>query len=278
MPKPVKQVTDMVIDEISLVDRPANPHAQVIIAKRATQEDAMPDFFTADGAPVDVNALQYGDVVYDGDANEYEYVAEDDDTEDDDTEDAKELVGAGVAKSAFGAATAPAPVTTDPLAALRQELSKALTEEDRDKVLSKALDQVSVFEQRASQAEAIAKGERDLRLEREYISKAAEYNVPIEPTVLGPVLMRMADNMSYEDCAVVHKALTTVGEILFRELGYEGNADNVDPFQQVEAYLEEQGSVAKSAGNASVNKAQSIADFYTNNPAAYDQYVAGLGR
>ena len=262
MPQQVKQVTDMVIDEISLVDRPANQHAQIVIAKRATQEDAVADYFTADGAPVDVDTLEIGDTVFDADANEFEFVVEDDE---------RELETAGVAKSAFGQRP---PETSDSLAALRQELSKAITEGDRDTVLSKALDQVAEFEKRASAAESIAKSERDLRLEREYISKAAEYNVPIEAEELGPVLMRMADSMAYDDCAVIHKALTTAGQILFTELGYEGSGDNVDPFKQVEAYLEEQ-SVSKSGD---VSKAQSITDFYSDNPQAYDEYVAGLGR
>lgn len=266
LPKPIKKVTDMVIDEISLVDRPANQHAQIVIAKRATQEDAVPDYFTKDGAPVDVESLKFGDVVYDQDLNEFEFV---EDTED---ETAKVPELAGVAKSAFGQKPDEAP---DPLASLRDELAKAINDGDRDSVLSKALDQVAVLEKRAAAAEKIAKSERDLRLEREYISKAAEYNVPIKAEELGPVLMRMADSMSYEDCAVVHKALTTAGEILFTELGYEGSGGNADPFAQVEAYLEEQ-VVSKRADG--VSKSQSISDFYTDHPEAYDEYVAGLGR
>lgn len=267
MPKQINQVTDMVIDEISLVTRPANQHAQIVIAKRATQEDAVADYFTADGAPVDESSLKIGDVVFDADGGEFEFVAAED-------EPAKELETAGVAKSAFGA-TATAE-TSDSLEALRSELKKAITEDDHAMVLSKALDQVAAFEKRAAAAEKIAKGERDLRLEREYISKAAEYHVPIEAKELGPVLMRMADSMSYDDCAVIHKALTTAGEILFTELGYEGDGDNVDPFRQVEAYLEEQ--VSKSGDKSDVSKAQKVTDFYSDNPAAYDEYVAGLGR
>lgn len=260
MPKQVKQVTDMVIDEISLVDRPANQHAQIVIAKAATQEDQVADYYTADGAPVDVDSLEVGDVVFDADANAFEFVVED---------EKPELETAGVAKSAFGQSHAEPNSSLD---ALRAELSKALSEDDRDSVLSKALDQVAVFEKRATEAERIAKSERDLRLEREYISKAAEYNVPIPAEDLGPVLMRMAETMPYEDCAVIHKALTTAGQILFEELGYEGNGDNADPFKQVEAYLEEQ--VTKS----DVSKAQATTDFYFDHPEAYDEYVAGLGR
>lgn len=265
MPKKITQVTDMVIDEISLVDRPANQHAQIVIAKRATSQgdDAMPDYYRKDGSPVAIEDLEIGDKVYDADANEYQFVEEDED----ELEPEREL--AGVSKSAFGQASSSAS-----LDALRQELSKALTEDDREAVLSKALDQVADFERRASAAESIAKGERDLRLTREYIAKAAEYNVPIAPEALGPVLMRMADTMAYEDCAVIHKALTTAGQILFQELGYEGGGENTDPFAQVEAYIAEQG-VSKSAD---VSKAHSVVDFYAEHPDAYNDYVANLGR
>ena len=67
-----------------------------------------------------------------------------------------------------------------------------------------------------------AQAERDLRLTREYISKAAEYNLPIAPDELGPVLYRMAESMSFDDCKVIAKALETAGEIIFEETGLPG--------------------------------------------------------
>lgn len=261
-----KQVSDMEIDEISLVGRPANQHARVVIAK--AQEDAMPSYFREDGTPVTEDELQIGDSAFDAEGNEFVMSPLEEDA------DSDELVTVG--KSAFGATTTT--TETPSLAALRDELSKALNDDDRDRVLSKAIEEVSKLEQRATQAEQIAKGERDLRLEREYIAKAAEYNVPIEPSELGPVLMRMADTMSYDDCAVIHKSLTTAGEILFQELGYEGGGDNVDPFRQVEAYLDEQAGAVSKGVRDEISKAQQVADFYLTNPEAYDEYVAGLGR
>ena len=68
----------------------------------------------------------------------------------------------------------------------------------------------------AERDQEIAKAERDLRLTREYISKAEEYNLPVDPKELGPVLYRMAETMEYDDCAVIAKCLETAGEILFR--------------------------------------------------------------
>ena len=276
MARQVRTVHDMEIDEISLVDRPANPHARVAIAKRATQEDAVPpdEIFDESGTEVSLDDLELGDVVYDAEGNAFRYTTESDPEGDEDPdpepEPAREL--AGVSK-AFTAK--PAPVSKSLADEVRESLAKAATDADRDEVIAKALDEITKADQRAQAAETIAKAERTLRLEREYIAKAGEYNVPIEPGELGPVLMRMAESMSFEDCSVIHKALTAAGEMLFAEAGFSGQADNADPMQQIEAYLDE-ARVAKSGGE--ISKHQAITDFFTDNPAAYDEYVASLNQ
>ena len=104
-------------------------------------------------------------------------------------------------------------------------------------MIAKALGRVEELERPAAAVRAkIAKSERDLRLTREYISKAAEYNLPVAPEELGPVLYRMAETMSYDDCAVIAKCLETAGEIIFEETGYTGGGDNADIYSQVEAH------------------------------------------
>ena len=117
-----------------------------------------------------------------------------------------------------------------------EELSKAFSDGDRDKVIAKALGRVEELESQFEQVAKAAQAERDLRLTREYISKAAEYNLPVAPDELGPVLYRMAETMSYDDCAVIAKALETAGEILYEEAGYQGGGDNADIYCQVEAH------------------------------------------
>lgn len=257
MPK-AKFVSDMEIDEISLVDRPANQHALVTIAKRrVTEEDEVPesnDFYDIDGNVVDQEELSLGDHVFDAEGVEY-VVSEDDQVED------PEL--AGVSKAFEGA-------PADSLSAsILEELSKAVTESDKNAVLSKALGQVADLSKRLEDAEKLAKSERDLRLEREYISKAAEYNVPIAAAELGPVLMRCAESLSYEDCAVIHKALTAAGEMLFQEAGFSGEATNSDPMRELEANL------SKSANG---DMASAMNDFFEANPGAYDAFIQSNGR
>jgi hypothetical protein len=252
MTRVVKELTNIEIDEISLVDRPANQHARVQIAKRATEEDIVPEIYNENGEVLDAELLEPGDTVFDEDGNAYEVVLED--AQDHADENAEDLQ----------------PVGKSFASEIREELSKAFTDIERDEVIAKAMEKVSDLEKRASEAEKIAKSERDLRLLGEYVEVAKNYNVPIEPTTLAPVLMRMAETMSYEDCSVIHKALTSAGSLIFEEVGVMGMGDNADVMQRVDAFLDE--GISKSDGK--VSKADAMAEFFIENPKAYDEYVA----
>lgn len=252
MPKRVRVLSNIEIDEISFVDRPANQHAKVAIAKRATEEVTVPEIYDEQGEAVEFDSLEPGQVVFDEDGQAYVYTLD----AEDEVEDEREL--ATVGKSASFADQ------------VKEELSKAITDVERDSVISKAMQAVELADQRALKAEEIAKAERDLRLVREYTEVAKSYNVPVDGAELGPVLMRMAETMSYDDCAVIHKALSAAGEAIYEEIGFIGGGDNVDVLTQVDAYLDE--SIAKSA--ESVSKAKAMEDFFATNPAAYDEYIA----
>jgi hypothetical protein len=324
MPRPVREVSDMLIDEISLVDVPANQHAAVLIAKRATEEDSVPntEIYDETGQELDIESLELGEVVYDAEGQAFEVVPDDDDTPNDFNamgEAQEEAVtksfaggmargasmagrggntgavadrvggqtGAGIKTGAFmrrnraalGAGTAAAAGGAAGASMLRksfadeirEELSKAASDFERDEVITKALDQVGELSKRLEVAEEIAKAEQDLRLDREYIEVAKSYNLPVDPDELGPVLKRMSDAMSYEDCAVIAKALETSGGLIFDEVGYIGGADNVDVFSQVEEAID--GAIAKSDG--SVSKAAAVTEFFDGNPDAYEAYLRG---
>lgn len=72
MGRMVKRLSQLEIDEVSLVDRPANQHGLVAIAKNY-QEDTMGELYDGQGNPVDETDLQHGDYVYDEAGNEYAY-------------------------------------------------------------------------------------------------------------------------------------------------------------------------------------------------------------
>lgn len=100
MTRVVRRLYDLEIDEVSLVDRPANQHGIVAIAKRA--EEGMPEIFDPDGALVDEDSLEHGDVVYDGEGNEFVYLVADeaDEPEAEAQEPAEERELATVGKAA----------------------------------------------------------------------------------------------------------------------------------------------------------------------------------
>ena len=124
-------------------------------------------------------ALSDGDIVYDAEGNAYEFTGEDE------VEEEVEREPQPVGKSAFFEPTHRD--EADVRQAVMDELSKAFTDDDRDKVIAKALGRgARSWRPSRTQFEQIAKAERDLRLTREYISKAAEYNLPVDPERAGP--------------------------------------------------------------------------------------------
>ena len=249
----------MEIDEVSLVDKGANQHAMITIAKRAPEEDEMPKYYHEDGSLLDENSqLEDGQIVYDEEGNAFQFSA---DVEDEAYEEEKEL--AEVGKSAFF--TEKPTTDTSFTQSVLEELSKAFSDEDRDKVIAKALGRVEEIEKKYQQAEEIAKSERDLRLTREYISKAAEYNLPVDANELGPVLYRMAETMSYDDCAVIAKCLDGASEMIFAEQGYIGGGDNNDIMAQVEAQAVEIGKSATP---------ENVTAVFDQSPEAYNEYLA----
>jgi len=263
MPKPIKNLTDMEIDEISLVDKGANQHAMISIAKRAPEEDEMPEFdiYNENGELLNEDALSDGDIVFDGEGNAYEFSLDEEEDRQPET----------VGKSAFFENHQP---TGSFAQSVMEELSKAFSDSDRDQVIAKALGRVEELERQQAQFQEVAKAERDLRLTREYISKAADYNVPVDPQELGPVLYRMAETMSYDDCAVIAKCLETAGEMLFQEAGFQGGGDNADIMSQVEGYAMQEIGKSAEGGYQGAPTAEAITKVFDQSPQAYDEYLS----
>ena len=282
MPKPVKELRDMEIDEISLVDRPAAQHAEVVITKRATEEDIVPeDIYNEEGELLDVDLLDTGDVVFDEDGDAFLVV-------DDEMEDEYEVVGKAAATPDYPeeeGASKKEILRAKLLAQkkkqleeegvkksfadeLREELSKSYSDADRDEVIAKALAEVDEMASFAAEAEEVAKSERDLRLTREYEDVAKSYNLPVDESELAPVLMAIAEELPYEYGEVIHKALSAAGEIVFDEIGTEGYATNNDVLNAVDYYIDQ------NISKADISKAEAVEAVFDENPGAYDEYMA----
>lgn len=255
MPKPATRLRDMEIDEVSVVDKGAAADALIAIAKRATQEVEMPSYTYEDGTVVTEDMLEEGDIVFDENGNAFEYVLEDDDFDAEQMEFEYDEELEPVGKAAFGSFTDE----------VRQEIAKAFAGTGPDteavkELFSKAAAEIDSLRERAAYAEEVASFERDSRLTEQYISKAASYNLPIGAEELGPVLFRMAETMSYEDCSVINKCLTAAGATIFQEIGHVGGGDNDDILTQV--------SKAAEAGGVDT------LTVFDENPDAYSAYVA----
>lgn len=282
MPRNLSSVVDMEIDEVSLVDVPANPYASVMIQKNYQEAD-MPDatpqggLFDAEGIelPEDYD-YEPGEVVFDATGQAFQMSAAVAEVE----EAANADVLAEVGKSAFfagrPAASASSTLSKSLAEELRTAISKSAADSATSALISKAADAVEAAVKQADEATTIAKAERNVRLTREFTEVAKSYNVPADPTELGGVLMRMAETMDNADCAVIHKALTSAGAIIFEEIGITGGGteDGSDPMEAAEQFAT--AAVSKAAGGSTaVSKAAGVVEFYNQNPEAYEEYLAG---
>lgn len=276
----VKVVSDMELDEVSLVDRPANPHAAILIAK-SFQGANMPNvesptgYWFEDGTPVPADVeLGPDDLIYDADGEAFGL---DDDTIAELEAHANEGELQEVGKSMFGRETVGKSLAQELAEQLNSMVSKG-TDDGTRALLSKAAEALAAGEARTAQLEEIAKSERDIRLTREYISKAESYGeIPgVTPGELGPILKRAEEYLPAADCVVLNRVLTSIGKSadLFREIGRQGNGTNgADPFGVIEGLLEGDTEVAKGATGAT--KYERVTKAFEANPDAYDEYMAG---
>lgn len=256
----------MEIDEVSLVDRPANQHASVLISKADTPEEEAMGYVDADGNPIDESALEHGDVVYGDNGDPFVFVEEGreadfevEDFEDTDTDDREPAL---VGKS-FGAE-------------VLEAISKAVDDDDQKEAIAKAFavqqEQIEEFRKRAEMAEAWAEQEHDQRVTEAFIAKAEEFNLPVSAEVFGPILKKMATVLDDSELDIVEKVFTEAGDMLYDEVGYVGTASN-GPLDEVEAVAK--AAVSKAAsGGTQISEDDALIAALEMNPEAYAAYNA----
>lgn len=152
------------------------------------------------------------------------------------------------------------------------DFSKALTDRDREVVFAKMADEVEKAHAAAEEAMSWAEAEHDARLTEVFISKAAEYNLPVDAEVFGPILKSIAQTLDDEDLEVLDALFHAIGDALYDEIGYVGESSNSSVLDQVNAYADD--LVTK----ADVSHAQAMTAMFETNPTAYDAYIAEMGR
>ncbi len=152
-------------------------------------------------------------------------------------------------------------------------LSKALTDDDRDEVIAKAMGYVQdVAEQNAQLQDAV----QDLLDQRElesYGAVAKNYGpLGVDDEALAGVLMRASAYLPDQDLAVLDRILSGAGEVTkayFDEVGVSGFGES-GVMDQV--YGIANSAVAKGADVTS--QEQAVTAIFDTNPAAYDEYEA----
>jgi hypothetical protein len=255
------KLSDLQIDEVSLVRKGANQHSRVVIAKSSEAEGAEVTYFDEDGRPVDLETLEFGEHVFDDQGVEYEW------SPDEEVEPAQELEEVG--KSAW---TPAKPAKTDVSKSfteqLRVQLSKALTDDARDEVISKALGRVEELETIAKSAQAVAEAEREARRVGEFVELAKSYSLPVEDEVLAQVMMHIEDALPPEEVEIVAKCFQAASEALFDEQGAIGGGDNDDVMAKATAAAQ---SAFSKSGEQDVESL--TADYFAKNPEEYSSYT-----
>lgn len=322
MSRSVRKLFDLEIDEVSVVDRPANQHGLIAIAKNdgdLSEEDQMPKYVDADGQAIDIDVdeLEPGEHIFDVETGE-EFVFEPDDEPAD--EQSGELAGVGkanpfqVARAGFnagvrgskapgmgqnsllagaahvgrnryryGAGAAAAGGAAAGLAASRvgkadagktilEELSKAVNQGERDQIIAKALRRIEDVESQNIELAKALDEERDERMTEAFIAKAAEYNLPVDAEVLGPILKAAATVLTDEQLDVLDTLFNAVGDVLYEEVGYVGDTSNGSVLDVLN------GHVGELVGKADVSTEVAFTELMASNPSLYDAYLAENGR
>lgn len=153
------------------------------------------------------------------------------------------------------------------------ELSKALTEDDRDAVIAKALDRVGEIAERNAELEETVASLIDERQLEGFGQIAKSYQLGVDDQELAGVLYRAAQVLDEDDLDVLDRVFTGAGQIskaYFDEIGAPGFADG-GALEEVYAVA---GNAVVKGAELGLTEEQAVTAVFDTNPAAYDMYEA----
>lgn len=302
MKKKANRLTDMEFDEVSLVTRPANQLSKVVLFKSDVVSEE-----TVDNTEVK-EEIKESEVQEEVAADESADVAkgygkgkmmkkkksmpkmeiEVGGDEEDDMEDEEEMPMKKKSKMKKDNDEIEIPAEVydyiETLEAANAELVETLSKlaeeeaEEQEDILKSADPQlvaiVKGLEERATAAEAIAKAERDHRLEQEYVSKAATLkHLPVKAEDFGKILKGVADALTEEQFNAIWQVLSAANANLsnssvFGEVGKSGTMDADGPMSVIE-----KAAAALRQVDPSLTREQSIAKAVSADANLYKQYV-----
>jgi len=155
-------------------------------------------------------------------------------------------------------------------------LSKALTNEDRDEVIAKAMDYMQGVAARNEELEDVV---YDILEDREtdgFVELAKSYELPADPEEIAGIMYRASQTLPRRDLETLDRMFSTVSDVTkdyYNEIGYAGGYES-DTMGQIYSAAGE--AVAKSG--ASMSQEQAVTALFSANPAAYDAYEAEQAR
>lgn len=290
------RLSDMEFDEVSLVNRPANQLSKVVLFK-SDEEPKMPGHYGKKQKMMDEEEEEtpkpgHHSKMDDDEDEEEEEVSKPGHPdkmkdEDEDDESMKERMARLRAMQKSDEAVDLPGEVYDYIEALESanaemvdELSKmAEFVEGEEEILKNAdpaiVEIVKAAEERAQAAETIAKAERDFRLEREFIAKAAEFDrLPVDAAEFGPVLKAAAEVLTEEQFEAITSVLAAANESvaqgnLFTEVGKATSFANDSSMSQIEK------AAARLREGSEMTHAESIAKAVEADPSLYTEYLRG---
>lgn len=282
--KTAQQLSNLDIDEISLVDRPANQHGLVTITKR---QENLVGIYDSEGVELSEDELEAGDVVFDDDGQQY--LVE----ETNEVAEEPELVGKAVNFGSFGSGAKKLGNMADRnrkgLVAggaagfvggrmsksysdtVLEELSKAYTTGDRDEVIAKALGRIEESDQRAQRAENIAKALADEAEYGEFFEVAKNFDaLPVETDELATILQTVSKVLDEDQLNTLGRVLAAADNSIYASEGYDGAGDS-------SVYGLVESAAAEAVGKGlSLSQEEAVVALFAENPDAYEEYLSEI--
>lgn len=302
MNKTANRLTDMEFDEVSLVTRPANQLSKVLLFKSDTEsEEEMPE---EEVEVVETEAVEEAtevaeEVVEKGKGKKMPKmeVSEDDEEMMDDEEEEPMTKGKKRQRMRMRKEDEPEEVEIpsevfeyiEALESANEELMASIEKMQADIDAENAQVEEEIFksadprlveiikaaEERATAAEAIAKAERDFRLEREFVSKASELDaLPVKADEFGLLLKSVADALTEKQYDAIWQVLTAANagiakSAMFGEVGKSSApSDNDGPMNIIE-----KAASRLMNDEPNLTKEQAIAKAVAADANLYTQYI-----
>lgn len=266
------RLTDMEFDEISLVTRPANQLSKVVLYKSGDIEmpEAEDEVFDLDDT-LDKGGYKKDD----DDESETDRIVDEDEAILRLKESKKKVKKDEEVESMLNYIEALESANESLMAKLDEAGEESV--EEYDHILKGADPEIvelfKAAEERAAVAEEIAKAERENRLQREFIEKAATYDsLPVETATFGIVLKDASESMD----ADTYDALTTVLAAANEAISQGGLMSEIGVTKSFDAgsgmgRIEQAASVLQ-AENTDLTREAAIAKAVTDDPSLYDIY------